>query len=259
MGLTDYEYRGLLASTWDLLRADSPSWSDRGFYLDLIARRGQPVLDVGCGTGRLLLDFLQQGIDIEGVDVSPEMLDLCREKADRMGLIPALYRQPMEALGLPRRYRTILVPSSSFQLVLEPASARAALRRFWDHLLPGGVLVMPFLVLWRPGEPAETTWQIKTAARDDGTVINRRSRSRYEPAAQLEHTEDIYEVIRDGVMVTSQRYVRSPATRWYAAQEALDLYAESGFTEIAAYSGFSFQAMGSHDTLFTVEGTRPPD
>src|SRR6266550_247114 len=49
----------------------------------IVTEFGQPVLDVGCGTGRILLDFLVQRIDIDGVDNSPEMLAVCREKANK--------------------------------------------------------------------------------------------------------------------------------------------------------------------------------
>jgi hypothetical protein len=56
------------------------------------------------------------------------MLDLCRRKALRLGLQPVLFEQQMEELDLPHRYRTIIVPSSSFQLVTHPeAAARAML------------------------------------------------------------------------------------------------------------------------------------
>jgi len=95
-----YEYRGLMAATWDLFRGNTSRWADRFFYKEAIAQSGQPVLDVGCGTGRLLLDFLADGIDADGVDNSPEMLARCRQKADTLGLRPRLYEQPMEALEL---------------------------------------------------------------------------------------------------------------------------------------------------------------
>ena len=73
-----YEYHGLMAEAWDLLRGDTSGWDDRPFYLELIRRFGEPALDVGCGTGRLLLDYLAEGIEIDGVDVSPDMLAVCR-------------------------------------------------------------------------------------------------------------------------------------------------------------------------------------
>jgi ubiquinone/menaquinone biosynthesis C-methylase UbiE len=78
MSAEDYEYRGLISQAWDLLRGDTSNWGDRAFYRDIIRASGQPALDIGCGTGRLLLDYLADGIDIDGVDVSPEMLDICR-------------------------------------------------------------------------------------------------------------------------------------------------------------------------------------
>jgi cyclopropane fatty-acyl-phospholipid synthase-like methyltransferase len=62
------------------------------------------VLDIGCGTGRLLLDYLAQGIDVDGVDNSPEMLARCRAKAQALGLTPRLYEQSMETLALPRAH-----------------------------------------------------------------------------------------------------------------------------------------------------------
>src|SRR6185436_3675545 len=98
-----YEYHGLMAEAWDLLRGDYSGWPDRPFYLEAIRRFGEPALDVGCGTGRLLLDYLAQGVDCEGVDNSPEMLAICEEKARAAELTPTLYEQQMEELDLPRR------------------------------------------------------------------------------------------------------------------------------------------------------------
>jgi SAM-dependent methyltransferase len=86
--MPDYEYHGLMARYWDLLRGDTSNWPDRFFYLKVIKKYGQPVLDVGCGSGRLILDYLSQGIDIDGVDVSPEMIALCERNAARMNLLP---------------------------------------------------------------------------------------------------------------------------------------------------------------------------
>jgi hypothetical protein len=49
MDLPQYEYQGLIAEAWDVLRGDTSQWPDRPFYLEMIRRTGQPVLDVGCG------------------------------------------------------------------------------------------------------------------------------------------------------------------------------------------------------------------
>ena len=75
------------------------------YFQRFVEDDGQPALDVACGTGRLLLPYLRAGLDVDGCDVSADMIELCREKAEREGLRPNLYVQPMHELDLPRRYR----------------------------------------------------------------------------------------------------------------------------------------------------------
>ena len=77
----EYDYRGLIVSYWDLLRDDTSKWSSRPYFLQIIRESGEPALDVACGTGRLLLDYMQEGVDIDGVDISPEMIAVAGEKA----------------------------------------------------------------------------------------------------------------------------------------------------------------------------------
>jgi len=262
MDQESYEYTGMMADAWDLLRGDTSTWSDRFFYRDLIGQYGQPVLDVGCGTGRLLLDYLAQGIDIDGVDNSPEMLAICVEKAQRPGLHPRVFEQAMERLDLPRTYRMIMVPSSSFQLLIDPQDAQEAMHRFFRHLESGGVLVMPFMVLWN--EPTterivQGGWELTGEAGRpaDGSTIRRWTRSTLDLAQQLESTEDRYEVLRDGAVIATEMHVRSPATRWYTQSQALRLYQEAGFTGMQVFKEFSQEAASPEDTLFSILGTRP--
>src|SRR5829696_1236858 len=96
-----YEYHGMMAEFWDLFRGDTSNWEDRFFYLDVVKKYGQPVLDVGCGTGRILLDFMQLGIDMDGIDNSPEMLARLKQKAKNLNLNPTVYQQEMDTLDLP--------------------------------------------------------------------------------------------------------------------------------------------------------------
>ena len=133
--------------------------------LDLIRKYGEPALEVGCGTGRLVLDYVAQGIDIDGVDNSPEMLAICRDKAKALDLTPMLYEQYLETLSLPRKYHIILITSSTLQLIIEPAMVKQALQRAHDQLLPGGVVVATMMKLWNTGEPLTGEWE-QTAVRD---------------------------------------------------------------------------------------------
>jgi SAM-dependent methyltransferase len=254
MTLPGYEYKGLIAEAWDVLRGDTSNWEDRHFYLELIRRNDPPVLDVGCGTGRLLLDYLAQGIDIDGVDNSPDMLALCRGKAEARGLAPALYEQFIEALDLPRRYGAILVPSSSFQLIIDPAMAAEALRRIHHHLLPGGAAAASIMALRKSSDPLEFEWETTAERARDGAVFRRVLRSRFDPATQLEHTEDLYQLLRGGQVVAEEQHRRSPATRAYTAAQARAAFEAAGFERVELLSEFTFEPLKPADNMFVVLG-----
>ena len=251
-----YEYYGMMAEFWDLFRGDTSTWEDRFFYLDVVKKYGEPVLDVGCGTGRILLDFMQQGIDIDGVDNSPDMLARLQQKAETLNLKPTVYQQEMDKLDLPRKYQTILVPSSSFQLLLDEKLPPIAMKRFYEHLLPGGVLAMPFMTLWTDGDPLEAEFTREVVRPEDGATIRRRSSVRFDPETDLEHTIDRYEILRDGQVITSEEHHQSPATRSYTQDGAIALYQEAGFQDIQVFDEFTFEPVKPESTTFCVLGFR---
>jgi SAM-dependent methyltransferase len=138
---------GLVAKWWSEFNRDGPEIA----YFRPFVEAGQPALDVGCGTGRLLLPYLRAGLDVDGCDVSPDMIAICREQALDEGLSPTLFAQPMHELDPPRRYRTIYV-CGAFGLGSTYEQDREALRRFHEHLEPGGTLVLDNEVPYNYGE-----------------------------------------------------------------------------------------------------------
>jgi plasmid maintenance system killer protein len=101
----DVWHHGLVARDWAEFGTDGGQ--EATYFRRLIEMSGQPALDLGCGTGRLLLPYLQAGLDVDGCDYSQDMLALCAAQAKLAGLSPQLYAQAMHELDLPRRYRTI--------------------------------------------------------------------------------------------------------------------------------------------------------
>lgn len=248
----EVEYVGLMAEAWDALRGDTSDWDDRHFYLDLIRERGEPVLDVGCGTGRLLLDYMGQGIDVDGIDNSADMLALCRRKAERLGLTPNVHLQSMSTLGLPRRYRTIIVPSSSFQLLLDRDEAGQALDAFHRHLEPGGTLALPIIVLEKSYDRAWTA----EAPLEDGSTVRRTAREVFDASRRIESTDDLYEVFRDAELIRSERHVRDRATLAWTPDELRDALVAHGFDDLEFLSGFTREPHKPTDEVFTVLARR---
>jgi hypothetical protein len=128
------------------------------FYLEMWRRLGKPtpLLEPMCGTGINLIPFLEAGAEIDGLDSSPYMLDICRRKceakftplfppsrAEKEGteeLQCTLYEQFIEQMELPRQYGFIFIPGGTFGHIHEKEVAAVALKRIYDHLLAGGWL-----------------------------------------------------------------------------------------------------------------------
>jgi SAM-dependent methyltransferase len=129
---------GVIARYWAQFNVAGPEIE---YFQRYIERYGEPALDVACGTGRLLIPYLHAGLDVDGCDISPDMLALCRERAEREGLKPNLYAQAVHDLSSQRKYKTIIF-CGGFGVGGYRAHDLQGLRRIHQHLEPGGVLVM---------------------------------------------------------------------------------------------------------------------
>ena len=89
-------HHGLMARWWAEFAHGGP---EIDFFRPFV-EAGQPALDVACGTGRLLVPFVEAGFDVDGVDVSEDMLAHCAIAAARAHCRPALFCQPIHQLCL---------------------------------------------------------------------------------------------------------------------------------------------------------------
>ena len=158
----------------------------------------------------------------------------------------------MEELQLPRKYRTILVPSSSLQLIIEPDHVQRALWRMRQHLLPGGVIAASIMVLWVEGDPLEAEGEYSAARPEDGAIIRRVSRSRFDPENELEHTQDFYQIVKDGAVVAEEHHQRSPATRSYTQEQIVKIFEDVEFRNIRVCHEFTHELAQPEDRLVTV-------
>jgi SAM-dependent methyltransferase len=130
-------HHGLVAEWWAQFNTDGPEIE----YFRARIADSQPVLDAGCGTGRLLVPWLHAGIDVDGCDVSADMVELCRERARREGFDPMLFVQALHGLNPPRRYHSIVV-CGVFGLGSTRAEDQQSLFRLRESLEPGGTLLL---------------------------------------------------------------------------------------------------------------------
>jgi SAM-dependent methyltransferase len=238
-------WTGLAAMAWDPSGGDEPQW-DHDYVRRVIEQNNGSALDIGCGTGRLLLRYLKAGLDVDGVDTSADMLALCREKAERQGLKPTLYQQAMQQLDLPRRYKTIYIPCGTFCLVIDRAEAWEALHRLHAHLEPGGQLVFNLFWPFSDGEPlsakplgGDNEWgPLWSHTQPDGSVIAQHlMRLRIDRAEQLLTAKRRYQHIVNGQV--AQEEVFDSNERWYYKHEMLLMLERAGFHDLQAKDGWS--------------------
>lgn len=125
--------------TYDLIGDSVPYGLD--YYVALAKEAGGPVLDVACGTGRILLPCRQAGVDIEGLDLYEAMLNTLRSKAAALDLPPPrLHQGDMSSFSVERQFALVMIPFNAFIHNLTQDAQISCLQRCREHLQPGGQL-----------------------------------------------------------------------------------------------------------------------
>jgi SAM-dependent methyltransferase len=128
---------GGLTAVWHDVECAAYS-ADLGLWRELAADAGGPILDLGCGTGRVALDLAAREFDVTGVDADAALVAALRARAREQGLTVAAVSGDARSLGLGRKFALVLSPMQVVQLLGGPdgrARMLAAIRR---HLDPGG-------------------------------------------------------------------------------------------------------------------------
>jgi SAM-dependent methyltransferase len=245
-------YGALAAEIYDL---DKPYFffPDTRFHLAWLEAVDGPILEPACGTGRTLVPLLDAGHAMTGFDASPDMLARCRAKCAERGHAPDLSQQRFEDFRYADPFAAILVPVGTFTLIDDFAVAMAVLRRFRDHLRPGGRLVLDLQSLASLAQRGEDrrSW---TAENGDLLTIEG-----YHVSAdwlrQLVERRLRYERWRDHELVESQ--LEPMTARQWGVEEMRLALTVSGFGDIAVIGDYDRgRAPRSSDRTLTFEATR---
>lgn len=165
----------------------------------LAAECGDPILELGCGTGRALLPLVQAGYDVTGIDISPALLDCAASKLKQAGLKAHLVQADLRTFDLPvKTFAFSFCTSNTLMHFTTPADQIAVLRNVARHLRPGGRL---FIDLFNPDlvrlfavdglTELAGHWQDEQS----GAEVLKWCVRKVDPAEQLQETTFIYEEI----------------------------------------------------------------
>ena len=253
---------GIMAQHWTEFENHSQDAPDVAYYRDTILRCGQPALDVACGTGRLLIPYLRKGLDVDGCDISADMLAGCQQKSAKVGQSPNLFNQAMHEMDLPRRYRTIFI-CGSFGIGGTRQQDAEALRRIYNHLEPGGVLVFDQQMPYGGGSWYWREWLKENRAQldpdfwtpperevaSDGREFRIRFRlADVNPLDQILVQQTRAELWQDGQLIAEE--VRTLTANIYFKNELLLMLQEAGFDKTEVCGDFTDEvATPEHDVL----------
>jgi SAM-dependent methyltransferase len=220
---------------------------DLPLYLDLVRQQGQKVLEVACGSGRILVPLVQAGFDVLGIDVSPHMLAVAREKLDALVNEPnkraaRLVQADMRSFALDEHdFDLAILAVKSFAYLTERHDQLSCLAAVVAHLRPGGLLAIDFLHPkpdWVGAAQGSVRDDLLRRVPERGFTLSRvESVVSTDLARQVRVIRSAYELVDDRGAVIEKRFVEWPY-RWTYRFEAEHLLERAGLTVEALYGGY---------------------
>lgn len=244
-------YTGIVVDVYGPLRGSVP---DPSISARFISRWGEPALELGCGDGDPLLALRADGFDVHGLDSSADMLAKLRRTAAERGLDVTVHHSTIEAMDLGLTFRSIFLAGPTFNLIVDDATASAALARIRDHLDPAGAALIPLFVPEPVGD--DDLGRVREHVDDRGRTLRvSATSSERDETARLQTTMLRYEIV-DG---DDHQVLERP---WM-----LHWHTPSGFRELAADAGLEVRSITAYDgspasddaTEFAVVLRRPPE
>jgi SAM-dependent methyltransferase len=241
--------------------ADYAGYADDLPLVDAYARRtGGPLLELGCGTGRLLVPLARAGYDVTGVDLSPEMLAIARAKIEAAGMeqrVTLVHGDYADA-PLAGPYRLAFVMMNTFLHLSSLADQLRALRHWREHLTPGGLLLIDVFhpdVAQLAGLDGKIEWDKTWRDPQTGVTVMKYLARTLDLAEQVIHVNLIYdEIAADGQV---RRTLAPFDLRYLWRFEAELLLDKAGFALEAIYGDHSMEPFGGDsDTMILVARRR---
>lgn len=247
---------GTLASwVYNLDKPVGRSFGDIEYYRERLSGCAGPVLEPAVGNGRFFVPMLEAGIDIKGFDPSEEMLGYCRTACEERSLdVERVSRATFEDFDHERSLAAIVVPLGSFQLITDVAAAKSVLRRFFQHLAPGGRLMIDLDAI---GGFLGEGGRVRSWTTEDGdllTLTDTRVSTDY--IAQTTVTHLRYELWKDTKLADTELELFS--LRWWGVEEFAMALREAGFVDVVASGNYQYgRAPQKDDETISFEARRP--
>lgn len=194
----------------------------------------ESVIDLGCGTGGAAVPLATRGLDVTGVDISPEMLAEADHKARQSGAALRLVCQDMAALDLGVQAGCILSLCDSLNYLMEDGQLERVFARVAAHLEPGGLFLFDMNTEYKFRETLGDN--IFASAEEDAAYI---WENRYDAEAKI-NEYDVSFFIEDEESGLYERVREYHYERAYSMDEVMHALEKAGLALLAVHDGYSF-------------------
>jgi len=235
---------------------------DIDFYIEQTREVAGPILELGCGTGRILLPLAEAGHEMIGMDIADQMLDRCREKLARLPRAVQdrvrLVHGNMVEIDLDETFPLVTLPFRPFHHLLTIDEQLRCLQSAHRRLDPGGRIILDLFQV-DPGEmfdpkTLEETVDFRDVELPDGRKFTRSQRiADFHPDEQYNDIELIHTVTYpDG---RRERIVQAFPWRYFFRFEVEHLLARCGFATVCVYGDYDCSPLtkGSPEMIFVAE------
>jgi SAM-dependent methyltransferase len=222
--------------------------ADIPFYVEEAQRAEPPVLELACGTGRVLIPIAQAGVSIWGLDLTAAMLTHAEHKVaalpPRVQALITLRPGDMRDFDLEERFGLVIIPARSFLHLLTAEDQIKALENIQRHLRPGGRLILNFFQPSIPVIAAHMTpagralkhFREWTDPQTNHRVVCWETRA-YNAATQIIDETRVIDLVDSNGKVVDRLY-RSLTLRWIYRYEFEHLLVRTGYKVEALYGDF---------------------
>ncbi len=215
-------YGNLCSIFYDATKGLAPQ-REVDFYAAFIKDPQARILEAMCGSGRLMIPFMQRGYQVDGIDNAKSMLANCRQRCAQLGLSPVLYEQSLEQMAIPLRYDLVTIAVASFQLITDKSVALHCLKNIRAHMNEGASILIDTYIPDVTNDP----WIVRTARLDEHRVIRLTMRHIYDVAKKLADAYCLYELLVDGTVQSSEKELIR--ITWYNDKEIELMLRRAGF------------------------------
>lgn len=139
------KYPDFFARFYDIIYEKVRDKTDHNYFLNKIKQAKGPVLEVGVGTGRFFTDALDKDADIYGIDISPSMIDILKQKLNKKEH-RRVSLQDLRELSMDKKFDLIIAPFRVFMHIISVEDQLQALNKVFEHLVPGGQFIFDLFV-----------------------------------------------------------------------------------------------------------------